>query len=915
MIKNQTRFFTLLLLLICNLIIGQQRNNWSRISESEIDDIELQERTYVKKFKSYELNLTSFQKNLEYAPNRNNFLGTSNVKVDFPDANGNLITYHVKEAPVMSSALAKKYPGNKSYVGVSEKDKNLKIRFSVNELGVNAIITSGKGPVQFIEPVSKNKTKYKIFYKSDAEAEHELQCVLEKNTAQLKPSTLFKNTDDGILRVYRLALAANSHYAEFHVLNQNAENESDEVKKAIVLAAMTTAITQINAVFENDLAVTFQLIDNNDELIYLDPDTDPYSNDNGGFEMLGENQINCDAVIGSGNYDIGHVFGTGFISAASLGIVCNNSAKARGATGNPSPIGESFYFNFVAHELGHQFGANHTFNGDEGSCGQAGQRQEETAVEPGSGTTIMAYAGVCFSQNIQDDSDLYFHTVSIEEIRDFIVTGSGGNCAQEIDLTSNNNVPLVNAGDDFMIPIGTAYKLIGSGSDADGDQISFAWEQVDNGVTIVPPSENANSGALYRSIPPSDSPIRYLPQLKTLVTGETSSTWEVTPNVAREINFTLTVRDNNAEAGQVNTDDLAITVTDAAGPFLVSSQDTEDIVWTGGSEETITWDVAGTNSNGINVSQVNILLSTDGGKNFDTVLASGVSNDGSQVITVPDTKASQCFVIVEAVGNFFFAMNSTKFSIGAFNEVCNSYSANDTPLAIPDGDVTGVSSTINVSENVTVENIIVRLINQANPSDIASPGITHTYIGDLSISLESPEGTVIDLIQNACNASEDIQVELSDQGDPLSCDFSPGISGIKKPAEELAGFNGENAQGNWILKIIDGEDVDTGFLEAWSIEICSSEPVLAVNNFVFEDFKVFPNPSDGVFNIKFQSEETSDVEIIVYDLLGRKIVRENFTNLSNRFDESLDLENVAGGIYILSVKRGNKMSSHKIRLK
>ncbi len=677
---------------------------------------------------------------------------------------------------------------------------------------------------------------------------------------------------------------------------------------------MTTALTRINAVFENDLAISMQLVSNNEDIIYLDPDTDPYSNF-AGDEMISENQSNCDAVIGSTNYDMGHVLSTGGGGLATLGSVCINGAKARGVTGSPFPNGDDFYFDFVAHEIGHQFGANHSFNGDDGNCSGA-NRNDETAVEPGSGSSLMAYAGLCISQNVQSNSDLYFHIISIEEIRNYIINGTGGSCAAVSDLKLNLNVPTVDAGTDFVIPKGTPFKLVGSGSDADGDPLTYGWEQVDNEITAVPPSETAVSGAVYRSYDPSESPVRYLPHLQTLVTGVISSTWEVTPSVARELNFMLTVRDNNTEAGQVVSDDLKVTIEEAAGPFMVTSQNTEDLEWTVGEQETISWDVAGTTANNINVSQVNILLSTDGGLTFPTILANGVVNDGSHIITVPDIKVPQCFIVVEAVGNFFFSMNLKSFSIGSFNEVCNSYTSEDTPITIPDDNPNGVSSMINVTDNVNVEKLKISLINQPTLDGLITPGITHPYLGDLSITLESPQGTVIELISNACDASEDIQVVLSDAGDPLSCNvFSPGISGSIKPVQEFSVFNGENAQGNWILKVVDAQAADSGFLEAWSIEICSSEAVLAVNNYVFDDFTVFPNPSDGPFNVKFRSEETSDVEILVYDLLGRKIVKKNFKNLSNNFDERIDLENVAGGIYILSVKRGNKMSSHKIRVK
>ena len=824
MIKNYAKFFTVILLIFSNYLFGQEKGIWRKINSSTIASSELKKTVNLKKFESFELKLEALATSLKSAPNRDNFNGKSSFTMDFPDKNGKLESYVIKEASVMHPDLAKQFPNNKSYVGVSQKDNSKRIRFSVNELGLYAIIMDVKGGVQYIEPLTKDKKNYKIYDRSDLESQQGFQCLTESIQGDFQKGSAFKVVDDGKLRTYRLALAGTGEYSEYHINEQGIGDGTDEEKKAVVFAAMTVAITRINALYENDLAISFQLVIGNKDLIFLDPVTDPYDN----FipeNMLGQNQATCDNVIKSENYDIGHVFGTGDDGIATPAVVCVNGAKARGVTGSPIPNGDNFYFDVVAHEMGHQFGAHHTYNGH--SC-DTDQRHPEYAVEPGSGTTIMAYAGYCPSENVQAHSDIYFNIISIEEISNFIINGAGGNCLGETDLVLNNNAPVADAGPDFTIPKGTPYKLVGEGSDADGDPISFCWEQVDNDITIVPPSATATRGALYRSQVPVADNERYMPKLNTLITGEISSTWEVTPEVAREINFMLTVRDNNIEAGQLVSDDLKVTVTDAAGPFLVTSQNTVDVVWTPGTQETISWDVAGTDGNGINVSNVNILLSTDEGKTFSTLLAN-VPNDGTQIITVPDSKAPLCFIMVEAIGNHFFSMNTRSFSIGEFNEICNSYVSDDTPIPIPDNDDTGASSIIAVSESVNVENIMVSLINHSNPS-LETSGITHTWLSDLTISIESPRGTVIKLLVNNCEDQDDIQAIFSDEGLELTAcnSSSPGITGIIKPLQEFRGFRGENAQGNWTLKVVDDSDLDTGFLESWSLKICSSEAVLGV---------------------------------------------------------------------------------------
>ena len=662
---------------------------------------------------------------------------------------------------------------------------------------------------------------------------------------------------------------------------------------------MTIAMTRVNAIFENDLAITMELVDNTN-IIFLDPDIDPYTNSNGSA-MLTQNQTTCDNFIGSSNYDIGHVFSTGRGGVASLARVCVSTSKARGVTGSPSPVGDNFYFDFVAHEMGHQFGANHSFNGDEGFCTGA-NRNDDTAVEPGSGSTLMAYAGFCAPQNVQSHSDLYFHIVSIDEIWTNITSGNSS-CGIATNLNSNLFVPTANAGNDFIVPKSTAYLLKGQGSDADNDPITFSWEQIDNEITAVPPSETSTSGALYRSVNPTTDPNRSMPDLNILINGDISSTWEVTPSVAREMNFKLTVRDNNMEAGQIASDDLKVTVTDAAGPFIITSQNTDNLVWSKNTNEIITWDVAGTTGNGVNTSMVNILLSTDGGKTFSTVLASNTANNGNASISVPNITAPKCFVKVEAIGNFFYALNQKSFSIGEFNQVCNVFDAIDTPLDIPDNDSNGVTSFISVVESFEIEEVKVTV------------NITHPWVEDITITLESPNGTLVELISGSCASGDDIDVVFEDNSNDITCSDTPVISGIIKPSQALSSLISENSAGNWKLIVEDRLQPDFGTLNSWSLELCTSEPVLGVNLFVFEDFKVYPNPSNGVFNIQFTSKNTSDVEISVFDLLGRKISNKTFFTSNTAFSEGINIGPISSGIYILQVKRGNEVSSQKLQIR
>ena len=900
MIKKYPILLAFLFVILSLSVNGQESNPWSRVDVSGVSRSRIQTKVRVERYSGFALDRVLIRRDLVDVPSRRRSSTRTGKLMKFPDKEGRLIAFRVQEAPVMSPELARKFPNDKSYVGYATDGSQRKIRFSLNEVGLNAVITGPGYGVQFIEPLTRDKELYRVYDRSELGITDPFSCLVDEMSEMRKDGFQEKLFDDLQLRTYRLAVATTGEYSSFHIGLEGAGLAPEEEQRAVVMSAVTTAITRVNAVLENDLAISMELIGNNDDIVYLNPATDPYSN-NSGSAMLGENQENLDNVIGSANYDIGHVFSTGGGGVATLGSACVASQKARGVTGSSNPIGESFYFDLVAHEFGHQLGANHTFNGDEGGCAGS-NRNDLTAVEPGSGSTLMAYAGLCAPQNVQSQSDLYFHVISIEEIR--INLSQSRDCAAMTDLVTNRNVPIADAGPDFVIPIGTPYVLRGSGSDGDDDPISYCWEQVDNEITAVPPSGNSTAGALYRSYTPVKEPNRYLPKLSTLASGSLSSTWEVTPLVAREINFTLTVRDNNAEAGQSDSDDLLVTVTDAAGPFAVTSQDTEGLVLTPNSQEMVQWDVAGTTGNGINASSVNIRLSTDGGKTFPVFLATNVPNDGMQMINVPDSRAPNCFIMVEAVGNFFFALNPKSFSIGEFNEVCSETPAVDLPQDIPDDDLGGIVSEIEITEDLLVERLRVHIND-----------LEHTFLGDLDISLESPSGTVVQLLSGACNGSENIVSAIfDDSGVEIECQFDPGITGVVRPFQSLSEFTGESTRGIWKLRVVDSWEDDFGTLNDWSLEICNSEPVLAVNNFVFDQFKIFPNPSNGRFRIQFTSQITGDVDAILYDLLGRKVAERTFSSNDNAFDEEVNFANISSGLYILRVRRGNKISSQKITL-
>ena len=395
------------------------------------------------------------------------------------------------------------------------------------------------------------------------------------------------------------------------------------------------------------------LVANNDQLIFLDKNTDGITDGSPNI-MINEVQSKCDDFIGNANYDIGHIFSVGGDGLAGLGVVCRTGQKGRGVTGRGSPVGDPYDIDFVAHEMGHQFGATHTFNN---SCNS--NRSSATAIEPGSASTIMGYAGIC-SPNVQGQSDDYFHAVSIAQMWDILQTT--GNCAT---ITNTNNAaPTANAGLDYSIPKSTPFKLTGTATDANGtNSLTYNWEQLDAEIASMPPFASNSGGPMFRSLPSKTTPIRYMPDLTTVLAGNgsTGSTWERIPSVARDLNFSFLVRDNHSGGAGLARDDMKVTIVDAT-PFSVTSQNSF-VIWDTGTTQTITWDKGITDGASINCKNVNIKLSIDGGLTFPFTLKSNTPNDGTENIVVTNNPTRSARIMVEAADNIFYNINTTNFEI------------------------------------------------------------------------------------------------------------------------------------------------------------------------------------------------------------------------------------------------------------
>ncbi len=750
-----------LLFFMFNFTIHAQETYWEKSKISTKSRLFTIGNLDKEKYQVFSLDMNAFKSQLANAPSRTSVGANSNVVVSFPNQHGKLERFNVTEAPVLSPEMAIKHPNIKTYIGFGIDNLGSRIRFSVTPLGVQTMTSYLDKPTVFTVPVEKGNTSQYITYDRGVriDAAKDFECLTESEYVPIKEQQSFsRDANDQILRTFRIAISTTGEYTNFWDDGNAANGDA----QADALAQVVSTLNRSNEVFEVDMAVTFQLVTGT-EIVYTDAGSDPYT---GSFSN--QLQSTLTTVVGESNYDIGHLFvyGSNNGSAGCIGCVCVNGQKGSGFSSHSfldndggAYMNDFFDIDYVPHEIGHQMGALHT---------HAAADNNSVNFEPGSGTTIMGYAGITGSNDIQDHSDAYFHYGSINQILNNL---NSRTCWTSTAIT--NNPPVANAGNDYTIPQGTAFVLRGAATDADGsDMLSYTWEQIDDGYTTRNDfTPTLTSGPLWRSRPPSMNANRYMPILPRVLSGQLTesnpletvdnSSWETVSTVSRTLNFALTVRDRSEANGtgqfpQSDFDFMTVTVDGSSGPFTVTSQATAE-VWEEGQNQTITWNVAGTNTGAINTSQVNILLSIDGGLTYPFTLASATTNDGSQTIVVPNIGpilSSTARIMVEANNNIFFAINSTNFTV--------------------------------------------------------------------------QEGTA------------------------------------------------------------------------------------SVNDFAFDGFNLYPNPSNGNFKLQFNIESNDAVKLRMYDLSGRTIYMKNYKNAPTFFDEDISVGSISKGIYLLKISNGNKQTTRKL---
>lgn len=624
------------------------------------------------------------------------------VAINFPTPEGSTQTFMVWQENILAEPLAAKYPNIKTFSAYSLQRKGVTAKFDFTEFGFHGIVFDHSG-TYYIDPYSKNANGfYSCYYKNDyAKPIGQLMHCENGDEALELPETetLKLRVNGSTKRSFRLALACTGEYA--------VAVDGPNPTKAGVLSAMVTSMNRVNGVYEKELAVTMNIIANNDTLIFLDGTTDPYNNASGS-SMLSTNQTTITTRIGSANYDIGHVFSTGGGGIASLGSVCRTNSKARGVTGQPNPLGDPFDIDYVAHEMGHQFGAEHTFNASSGSC--AGNGEDLTAYEPGSGSTIMAYAGICgAANNLQKNSDAYFHAVSLSQMSAFLTANNGATCAAT--SASLNTPPMVDSFTaTYSIPQLTPFELSAPNvTDNDADTILYCWEQWNRGNFGTNWSAASTRGPIFRSYPPNGSPTRVFPRLDTLVDGVTSYLGERLPDVDRFLTFKLTVRDFFNGVGSFNfpNDTVRLEVVAAAGPFTVTAP-AAAVNWLGSTPEIVTWNVAGTDLAPISCSNVDILLSIDGGFTYPYILAANTPNDGMDTVSVPNgISTTTARIKVKAANNVFFNISAGDFIITNNTGLPNVGWSNGLSIfPVPATDMLHIMSLMNTDMDVHITNAV-----------------------------------------------------------------------------------------------------------------------------------------------------------------------------------------------------------------
>ncbi len=693
-------FFLVLVLMGSGSASAQKAGLWQKIDDSALARQPITKIPTPDNFATYRLDKLVLTKLLKSAPEEFTLASEDSV-IELPMPGGTLERFRFEHSLVVERGLLVKFPELAlTFRGYGIDNPTSTVRFDLLPNGFHAMVLSTEGTI-LIDPYAIGETdNYVTYNKGELPSQGAFKCEVSDKTLASYLSSIPEDqvafvtgtapeapslSNGTQLRTYRLALAADAEYCTKVGGNTVAG----------CLAAQVAIMNRVNGVYERDVAIHMNIVANNDLIVYAADNTDcsggscnsgndPYNNTNPN-QLLTQNQSNLDTVIGSTNYDIGHVFTTGGGGLAAINVSCQAGGKAQAETGLANPVGDAFAIDYVAHEMGHQWGGNHTFNGTVSSC-SGGTRASSAAYEPGSGVSIMAYAGICGNQNLAAHSIDTFHMKSLQEISTYSQSGAGNVCA--VTTSTGNTPPVVTivGGPVFTIPKLTPFTLTATATDVNNDSLTYDWQEFDLGssTTSVPNSDLTGAIPIFRSYSPSASGSRTFPSLQyilnnsnvppsTFSCGGTCLTGELLPQISRTMSFQVVVRDNRALGGGLNTSAATVNVDGTVGPLAVTAPNTA-VTYNGLSTQTVTWNVANTTNAPVSAANVKISFSSDGGNTFPTVLLASTANDGTETVTIPNVGTTQGRIKVEAVGNIFFDVSDTNFTVTAVTAVTHNVS-------------------------------------------------------------------------------------------------------------------------------------------------------------------------------------------------------------------------------------------------
>jgi hypothetical protein len=972
--------FLFLLLFIAGNGWAQSDKFWSANNENPAGmktDKAVGRASFPKQFKLFDANPAALRQELL------GIVGKGSQKrstiISLPNAEGSLEEYEVYEASNFEPALQDQFPEIRAYSGRGITDKYATLKLSYAPDGIQTMVFRTESETEFMEPFSNDHRSYAVYKAQRDKGKLAWTCTTEDNQmdaslqSKMSPALLATGASAGTLKTMRLAQSCNGEYSNYFGATSSAQ-------VGLVLAAFNATLTRCNGIYEKDLALHLNLIANTTEVIYYNPSTDPYTTLSSWNNQL---QTTLTNVIGEANYDIGHMFGAsgGGGNAGCIGCVCVNGSKGKGITSPADgiPKGDNFDIDYVAHEVGHQLGANHTFS----------MSSEGTGVnkEVGSGITIMGYAGIT-NQDVAPHSIDIFHQASIAQIQANL---AGKTCPITTNITANNVAPTIGAVSNYTIPISTPFALTATANDANGDALTYCWEQNDNSTTtgtgsVASPTKT--TGPNWLSFLPTPTPTRLFPRLSTIMAGATvtgqlpggdaGANIEALSSVSRTLNFRLTVRDNRPYSsadpitvGQTAFTDVVVTVTNTAGPFAVTSPNTA-ITWSAGGNTTVTWSVNGTNAGSVNCQSVNILLSTDGGNTWPVVLASSTANDGSETIAVPNTTGTTNRVKVEAVGNIFFDISNTNFTIGA-PPTCNnaaglaasgitqtsatlSWNADATALsytvdykaASSSTWLSAATATTTTSVNLTgltagtVYDYRVRINCSAGSGSFTQTQFTTTAAptlcpGSLDVSTNGTTGGAATIALNtdvygrleAKNDNDYYKFVITTGGTitltltNLPADYQLALqssTGTVLQSSTNSGTTSETinrtvTSGTYFVRVYPRNTGANNASLCYILRVQTGTATrMAPEELISSNLSVSPNPASDAVNLVFEAEASGAGTITLLDQSGKAVTSQAITVRQGSNMRSLDVSRLNNGFYYIRVQTGTSIKMSKVMI-